>query len=215
MEITWYGHSCFRLKGAEAAVVTDPVGPETGYLPERLAAEIITISHDHPGHNNVAAVSGVRKTLRGPGEYEVVNVLVVGVATFHDAERGARLGLNTAFVIEMDGVRVCHLGDLGHVPHGEQLAHLTSVDVLLVPVGGGSTIGATAAAEVINLIEPKLVVPMHYRTAACARPELEGPERFLKEMGLAAAEPQARLSVTRQGLPKDKEARVIVLDYQR
>jgi len=215
VDITWYGHSCFRLKGTETALVTDPVGPESGYQVGRLAADIVTVSHDHPGHNNLTAVAGARKVLQGPGEYEVANVLVTGVATFHDGERGAKLGRNTIFLIEIDGVRLCHLGDLGHLPRGEQLTELTNVDVLLAPVGGGTTIGATTAVEVINLLGPKMVVPMHYRTPASPRPDLEGLERFLQEMGLATPEPQPRLTVTRQGLPKEKEARVVVLQYQR
>ena len=215
MEITWFGHSCFRLKGNEAAVVTDPASPETGYAPGRLMAEIVTVSHRHAGHNNTSNVSGVRKVLWGPGEYDLSNVLVTGIAAFHDDERGARLGRNTVFLIELDGVRVCHLGDIGHVPQAEHLTELTNVDVLLIPVGGGgSTLGAAAAVKAINVIEPKLVVPMHYRAPGSARSDLDPLDRFLREMGLAPQEPQARLTVTRQALPKEKEAKVQVLEPQ-
>lgn len=214
MDITWYGYSCFRLKGAESVVVTDPPGAEAGYQVGRLNAEIVTVSHNHPCHSNVAAVSGVRKVLTRPGEYEIANIIVTGIPTFHDSESGARLGRNTVFVIDVDGVRVCHLGDIGHIPKGDQLSELTNIDILLAPVGGGGSLAAAAAAQVINLIEPKIVVPMHYRTPACNRHELDGVERFLKELGLAAHEAQPRLSVTRQGLPKEKEATVVVLQHQ-
>jgi L-ascorbate metabolism protein UlaG (beta-lactamase superfamily) len=213
MEITWLGHSCFRLRGKDATIVMDPAGKATGYTISRPTADIVTVSHDHEGHNNVAGVAGSPRVLRGPGEFEVSSVLIMGIRTFHDDDKGKKLGKNTAYVLELDDVRVCHLGDLGHVPTAEQVEELSGVDILLTPVGGKNTIGATAAAEVVSLLEPKLVIPMHYQTPA-AKDELEPLDRFLKEMGAKTAndERQPKLAVTKSTLPG--ETKVQVLDYK-
>jgi len=213
MEITWLGHSCFRLRGRDAAVLTDPCAKSTGYSIGRPQADIVTVSHDHPAHNNVAAVAGAPRVIEGPGEFEVAGVLIMGIRTFHDGERGERLGKNTAYVLEVDDVRICHLGDLGHVPTAAQVEELSGVDILLAPVGGGSTIGGAAAAETVSLLEPKLVIPMHYQTPA-TKEELEPLDRFLKEMGAPGAldEKQPKLSVTKSTLPH--ETKVLVLDYR-
>ena len=213
MEITWLGHSCFRLRGKDATLVMDPCGKETGYNISRPTADIVTVSHDHPGHNNVSGVAGSPRVLQGPGEFESAGVLIMGIRTYHDGAKGKTLGKNTAYVIELDDVRVCHLGDIGHVPTPEQVEELSGVDVLLAPVGGNNTIGAAAAAETISLLEPKLVIPMHYQTAA-SKQELEPLERFLKEMGAKAAndERQPKIAVTKSTLPG--ETKVQVLDYK-
>lgn len=213
MEITWLGHSCFRLRGRDAAAVTDPCAKSTGYSIGRPTADIVTVSHDHPGHNNVAAVAGSPRVVQGPGEFEIAGVLIMGIRTYHDQQNGDRLGRNISYVLELDDVRVCHLGDLGHVPTPEQVEELSRVDILLAPVGGGSTIGAAAAAETVSLLEPKLIIPMHYRTPA-AKAELDPLDRFLKEMGAPTAleERQPKLSVTKSTLPH--EAKVLVLDYR-
>src|SRR3989304_3963769 len=163
MEITWLGHSCFRLRGRDAAVVMDPCAKSTGYSIGRLTADIVTISHDPPGHNNVGAVAGTPRVIQGPGEFEVAGVPIMGIRTYHDAEKGRTLGKNIAYVLELDDLRICHLGDLGHVPPPEQVEELSGVDILLAPVGGGNTIGAAAAAETVSLLEPKLVIPMNYQ----------------------------------------------------
>ncbi len=213
MEISWLGHSCFRLRGRDAAIITDPCPKSTGYLIGRPTAAAVTVSHDHADHNNVSAVTGNPHVLKGPGEFEVSGVLVTGIRTYHDTEQGAELGKNIAYVMEIDDVRVCHLGDLGHVPTPEQVEELSGVDVLLIPVGGGTTIDAAAAAETISLIGPKLVIPMHYKTPA-AKAELEPLDRFLKEVGApdAQQESQPKLAVTKTTLPD--QTKVVVLDYK-
>lgn len=209
MEIIWLGHSCFRLRGREGAVVTDPLPRKSGTAASRLTAEVVTVSHQHPGHNQVSAVSGQPRVISGPGEYEVAGITIVGIGTYHDAERGKKRGKNTAYVVELDDVVVCHLGDLGHVPTGEQLSQMRNVDVLLVPVGGDVTIDAAQAVEVISLIEPKIVIPMHYRVGEVDQ-TLDSIDRFLREMGMAGAEAQPRATITKSTLPDS--AQVLVLE---
>jgi len=212
MEIVWLGHSCFRLRCREAVVLTDPCGPASGYSIGKPTADIVTISHGHAGHSHRNAVAGKPTFIDAPGEYEIAGVFIAGVPTFHDARKGAVRGKNVAYVIEMDELRLCHLGDLGHLPTPDQVEEMSGVDVLLVPVGGRSTIDATQAAEVVSILEPRVVIPMHYKTPQ-ATATLDSLQRFLKEMGVASAEPVARLSLTRSGLPH--ETQVTVLDYKR
>jgi L-ascorbate metabolism protein UlaG (beta-lactamase superfamily) len=211
MEITWLGHACFRLRGKQATIITDPFPPDLGYSLGKPTAQIITVSHPHPGHSYIQGVGGEPKILAGPGEYEISDVMTVGVQTYHDNEHGAIRGKNTAYLIEIDEVLVCHLGDLGHVLTTEQAARLDTVDVLLVPVGGVSTIDATHAAEVVRHLEPKLVIPMHYKTEAVKR-EMAPVDRFLKEMGVKEITPQPKLNVNKASLPLSLQ--VVLLEYK-
>jgi len=211
MEITWYGHSCFRLSERGVVAVTDPPSDDLGYARPRIRADVVTISHDHPGHNNRVGFRGGPRFFDGPGEYEVKGVFITGIATYHDSRRGAVRGRNTVFLFEFDGVTVCHLGDLGHVPSQSQVEALSNVDVLLIPVGGLHTIDASKAAAVISLVEPRLVVPMHYKTPR-EKARLQKVDKFLKEMGLASLEAQSELKVTKSSLPE--EMQVVLLDYK-
>jgi L-ascorbate metabolism protein UlaG (beta-lactamase superfamily) len=145
-------------------------------------------------------VAGGPKVISGPGEYEVSGILIIGVATFHDGERGAERGKNTVYVMQIDDVSVCHLGDLGHPLTAGQIEEIGDVDVLLLPVGGISTIDAPAAAQVVRQLEAKVVVPMHYQTPALTR-TLDPVDRFFKEMSVGQIEPQAKLSVSKSSLP--------------
>jgi len=210
VEIAWLGHSCFRIKGSQVTIITDPYSPDIGYSLGKLTAGIVTVSHQHPSHNYVQAVSGEPKTVTGPGEYEIGGVLIIGVTTFHDDEKGSIRGKNTAYLMEIDGVSVCHLGDLGHVLTTEQAEEIGHVDVLLLPVGGVSTIDAAEAAEVIRQLEPQVVIPMHYKTPAITR-QLDPVESFFKEMGIEKMEARARLSVSRSSLPVGTQ--VFLLEY--
>ena len=212
MEITWLGHACFRLKGRDSLVLMDPCPKSTGYSIGRQQANIVTVSHDHPDHSYTQAVAGSPRLIDAPGEYEIGGVLITGVRTYHDSKRGAQLGRNTAFVVEVDEVRVCHLGDLGHVPTQEQSEALSDIDVLLVPVGGHTTIDAETASEIITQLEPKLVVPMHYATEV-ATTKLDPLDTFVKQMGVSAPQPQPRLTLTRSSLPA--QTQVVVLEYRR
>jgi L-ascorbate metabolism protein UlaG (beta-lactamase superfamily) len=210
MEITWLGHSCFRLKGSQATVITDPYSPDLGYKLGKPSARIVTVSHQHPGHSYIQGVGGQPRVVKSPGEYEISGVLIMGIATFHDNESGKKRGKNTVYHMEIDEVSVCHLGDLGHVLSVEQVEEIDDVDVLLLPVGGVSTVGAPMAAEIVRQLEPKAVIPMHYKTPALKR-ELEPVDRFLKEIGAKEVNPQPKLSITKSNLPDTTQ--VFLLDY--
>ena len=210
MEISWLGHSCFRIRGSHAIVITDPYSPSLGYSLGKPTARIVTVSHQHSGHSYVQGIGGEPRLVIRPGEYEISDVLIIGIATFHDADRGKERGENTVYLMEVDEISVCHLGDLGHVLTAEQVEEIGNVDVLLLPVGGVSTINAPMAAEVVRQLEPKAVVPMHYKTSALSR-ELEPVERFLKEIGVKQVEPQPKLSFTKSSLPVSTQ--VFLLDY--
>ena len=210
MDINWLGHSCFRIKGRQASIVTDPYPPDLGYSLGKPTADIVTVSHQHPSHNYHQGVGGEPRLITGPGEYEIAGVLIIGIATFHDAEGGQKRGKNTIYLMDVDGVAICHLGDLGHVLTAEQVEEIDDVDVLLLPVGGVSTINASMAAEVIRQLEPKVVVPMHYKTPVLNR-ELGPVEKFLKEMGIERLDSQPKLSLTPSSLPASTQ--VFLLDY--
>ena len=210
MEISWLGHSCFRIKGSHATLITDPYSPDIGYSLGKQSARIITVSHQHPGHNYAAGIGDDPKAVTGPGEYEISNVMIIGMRTFHDAEKGQKRGKNTVFLIQIDEISICHLGDLGHVLTTEQIEEMEDIDVLLLPVGGVSTIDAAKAAEVVRQLEPKAVIPMHYRTEALKR-ELAPVDTFLKEMGIKEISPQPKLSINKTNLPVSTQ--VFLLEY--
>ena len=210
MDISWLGHSCFKIQGSHATVITDPYSPNLGYSLGKPIANIVTVSHQHPGHSYTQDIGGEPKLVTGPGEYEISGVLIIGIAAFHDEEGGIKRGRNTIYLIEVDEVSVCHLGDLGHLLTSYQVEEIGNVDVLLIPVGGVSTINAPIAAEVVRQLEPKAVVPMHYKTPALNR-ELEPVERFLKEIGVNEVNSQPKLSCTKSKLPASTQ--VFLLDY--
>ncbi|GAC1509466.1 MAG: MBL fold metallo-hydrolase [Candidatus Dormibacteraceae bacterium] len=208
MDVTWLGHGCFRLRGRSAAVVTDPYPPAIGLKLQRLDADLVTVSHEHENHNYTQVMRDAYE-IRGPGEYEVAGVSVIGVPTFHDAEKGAKHGRNTVYLIEIDDVRVCHLGDLGHALDDAEAEAIASPDVLLVPVGGNTAINAAQAAELVRQLEPRFVVPMHYAIPGL-RLQLDSVDRFLKEMAVTASEAQPKLTV--QASSGEYETKVIVLE---
>ncbi|MBI3243727.1 MAG: MBL fold metallo-hydrolase [Chloroflexi bacterium] len=216
MEITWYGHSCFRLtERGLATIVTDPYNSTIGYDAPRLKADIVTVSHDAPGHNNTELAKGARP-ITGPGEYEIGGVFITGISTDRPADGKKKKSENgtpnTLYLFDFDGITVAHLGDLDHVPSQAQIEDLGTVSVALVPVGGGGGLNASQAAEVISLIEPSIVVPMHYKTPE-TNLKLEPLSKFLKEMGLGTVKAEETLSVKKNTLPE--ETHVVVLDYKR
>jgi L-ascorbate metabolism protein UlaG (beta-lactamase superfamily) len=200
MEITWLGYSCFRLKGKNTSIITDPCPPEIGYSLDKAEANVVTVSHNHANHSYLQGVSGQPRNIVAPGEYEVGGVLIIGLSAYHDADNGKTLGKNTVYAIEIDDVTICHLGDLGHPLSPSQIEELGNVDVLLVPVGGVNTISASQAAALVRSIEPKIVIPMHYKTLTLTK-EMDNVDKFLKEMGLTQLIPQPKLAVTKSTLP--------------
>jgi L-ascorbate metabolism protein UlaG (beta-lactamase superfamily) len=212
MEISFVGHACFRLRGRDASVVIDPYGKGIGLttlVPSRFSADILAITHDHPGHSNRAMVGGDPKVISGPGEYEVKGVSVQGVAAFHDDQKGADRGPVTMYSITIDELVVAHLGDLGHGLSEAQQDQLGPIDVLLLPVGGGNTLSATAAAAVANQLEPKYVVPMHYRLPGL-KTELDDPQHFAAEMGIEHIEYQPKLTLNSK--PGSDDMKVVFLE---
>ncbi len=216
MEIVWYGHSCFRLTERNlATVVTDPFDHKAiGYFPLKLKADIVTVSHDASGHNNTGAVKGTSHVITGPGEFEIGGVFITGVQTDGggSGRKAKEQVRNTLYVFDYDGLTVAHLGDLKQVPPQTEIEALGTVNVALVPVGGGGGLNAAKAAEVISLLEPNIVVPMHYSTPD-VKISLDSLNTFMKEMGLSKPEPQPSLKVSRTSLPE--ETHVVVLAYQR
>jgi L-ascorbate metabolism protein UlaG (beta-lactamase superfamily) len=210
LDIHWFGHSCFRIREKGVTVVTDPHPEELGYARPRVRADIVTVSHAHGGHSSVKGFRGSPRVVTSPGEYEIGGVFVTGVPTFHDAEEGREQGQNIAFLFDFDGLTVCHLGDLGHVLAQNQVEALNQVNVLLIPVGGSATIAAGEAAKVVSLIEPNVVIPMHYKTTATPR-RLDPASRFLAEMGASDVQPQEMLRVSSGSLPSDTT--VVLLAY--
>ena len=212
MEISWLGHSCFRIKGKQATVITDPYPPDLGYSLGKLTANIVTVSHQHPGHSYVQGINSEPRLITGPGEYEISGVLITGIATFHDQEQGRKRGKNTVYLMEVDEVSVCHLGDLGHVLEESQLEQIGSVDVLMIPVDGYFTIDIDTAKTIISQLAPKIVFPMHYRTE---RLKTTGPiyteEDIVNGFKNVKKLEQSHLVVDNEVL--DQEQQIIILDY--
>jgi len=210
-DITWLGHACFRLRGKDATIVTDPFDRGLGLEVPRPRADIVTISRDDPNHNAEATIKGEPRVLRAPGEYEVKGVFINGVATYADAKKGALHGKNTVFVYELDDLVICHLGGLGHTLSAAQVEALSDVSVLIVPVGSPDALDAAKAVEVIGQIEPAIVIPMMYKTG----PEtlnLEPLDRFAKEMGLKEWVAQDKLVLKSNDLPDTTQ--VVVLEVK-
>ncbi len=212
MEITWYGLSCFRLtERGMATVVTDPYDHRTaGFEALKVRGDIVTVSHDAPGHNFASGVKGKNHVLTGPGEYEIGGVFITGVQT-NGQKRSSDEPRNTLYVFDYDGVTVAHLGDLRRVPSQAEIEALGNVKIVLAPVGGGGGLSAAKAIEVISLIEPGIIIPMHYSIPGCAI-KLGSVGRFLKEMGLGDIPAQPSLKVTASSVPE--ETRVVILEHQ-
>jgi L-ascorbate metabolism protein UlaG (beta-lactamase superfamily) len=207
MEISWLGHACFQLRGKNVVLITDPFPPQPAAEGSRkgsLNASIITVSHNHSMHNFVERVGDSPRVVRGPGEYEISDVLITGVASYHDNQRGQVHGRNTIYIIHMDDLVLCHLGDLGHILQENQLEEVADADILFIPISGGNSLNPTQAAEVISQIEPRIVIPMHYSATPTGEISSE-LTLFCREMGVETIEPQAKLSITRNSLPVEMQ----------
>ncbi|MHC1578415.1 MAG: MBL fold metallo-hydrolase [Dehalococcoidia bacterium] len=182
MKIKWLGHACFLITSRDGLrVITDPyaVGGGISYSAIRETADVVVVTHDHGDHNNVSAVQGKPEVVKGSGTRITTGIQFKGVATFHDTSQGRERGTNTVFCFTIDDVRLCHLGDLGHVLSPEQVNEIGTVDILFTPVGGFFTIDAATATEVCEQLKPQVIIPMHFKTPKCAYP-IAGVEDFLE-----------------------------------
>jgi len=211
MEITWSGHSCFTVRGKETTLVFDPCPPELGCISRWGNPQAVLISHNHPGHSYTSGLEGAPRVFCGPGEYEVGGAFISGLGTFHDAERGVERGKNTVYLVEMEGLTLCHLGDLGHALSGQLTREIGKVDILFVPVGDVSTLSVAEARALTRAMQPRYVLPMHYQTEK-TRPDLEPLATFLQAMAISQAESRAKLQVTTTNLPMSMQVVALTCD---
>lgn len=210
MNIYWLGHSCFKIEGSKVVVVTDPYEKKkVGFRLPKVTADIVTISHDHLDHNAAKEVNGNPQIIKRPGEYEIKGAFVWGIPTYHDEKEGKDRGTNLIFLFNIDGLKIAHLGDLGHKLSDDQLDRLGEVDILMIPVGGVYTIDAKVASQVISQVEPRIVIPMHYKVPGL-KVEVQGLKKFALEMGLKENNFQDKLKVTKKDLPQE-ETQVVLL----
>lgn len=204
--ITWLGHSCFKIQDKTGTdgitIVTDPFDKEIGLKVPNCEADIVTVSHDHHDHNNVSALRGTPYVIDTAGEYDVKGILIRGVESYHDDQKGKDRRNNIIYRMEVDGISVSHLGDLGHVLDDKQLEVLVGTDILLIPVGGTYSLDAKKAVEVVSQIEPRIVIPMHYNDGNVNITELDGVEKFVKEMGIKPIE-EEKLKISKKDLPQE------------
>jgi L-ascorbate metabolism protein UlaG (beta-lactamase superfamily) len=215
MNIVWKGQSCFQIATQKTKfqvnIVIDPFSPEIGLKPPSQSADMVLVTHNHPNHNNTKAVGGEPFLISGPGEYEIKDVYIQGIPSWHDEKEGKERGGNTIYVIDAEDLRVCHLGDLGQNElTDEQLEKIGEVDILMVPVGGVTTISEKEAVKIISQIEPKITIPMHYSIPKL-KIKLGGVEGFLKNLGIKSMTPEPKLSIKKKDIMPE-EAKIVVLE---
>jgi len=211
MEIIWHGHSFFEIQSKKAKIAIDPFDEKIGILPKKVKADILLISHDHYDHNNKKIILGDYFLIDGPGEYEVKGVFIEGIDSFHDDKGGKERGKNTIYKIEIEGFKICHFGDFGQKELSEnQKEKLEDLDVLMIPVGGVYTISAKEAVKIVQELEPKLVIPMHYFLPKL-KIKIDSVESFLKLMGIKKLKPVEKL-VLKKGEKLEGETKVLVLE---
>ncbi|MBP8590848.1 MBL fold metallo-hydrolase [Candidatus Shapirobacteria bacterium] len=214
MEIWYLGHSCFRLRARNGVIVTDPHDPQIGFKMPRVSADIVTISHDHFDHNRSDLVEGSPKVLRWPGEYEIKEIFITGLPSYHDKQRGQERGENVIFLFETEKIKICHLGDLGEKPTARVLETIHSADILFLPVGGTFTLSPQEAASLAKELEPKIVIPMHYQVPELVgnlKEKLSPLSEFEKAWG-QKLEILSKLNITPDDLLLSEGARVVALE---
>lgn len=216
MIIEWYGQACLKVTtkpgpNGEVTVIFDPYDPaKVGLKLPKLTGDILAITHDHFDHNFTAGVSGEYFLIKGPGEYEVKQTFIYGIPGWHDNSEGSERGPNTMYVLESEGMLLAHLGDLGqHQLTNEQLEQLEGVDILALPVGGTYTIDAKQAVDIIQQIEPRIVIPIHYHIAG-GTSKIDGVDKFVKAMGVREATAIDKYKVSKKDLPTE-ETKIIIL----
>lgn len=209
MELTYIGHSCFHIKGKKTSLVIDPYNPDMlGYKMPKQNVRILLNTHNHEDHSYNSQVNH-EYLINNPGEYEIDDVYVTGVQTYHDDKEGKERGSNTIYSIDIEGINIVHLGDLGHQLDEKAVSKLGVVDILLIPVGGNYTIDSFEASKIISLLEPKIVIPMHYKTDDSKLNELAEISNFLHEMG--EKNPQIEDSLKLQSAPTNEDTKIIIL----
>lgn len=212
MQISWLGHSCFKIQNNETTLIIDPYADNIGLKMPRLSADIVLSTHSHFDHANFEAIRGDYFKIDSPGEYEIKDVFIYGIPSFHDDNQGKSRGENLIFLIEIEGIRLAHFGDFGQKElTEEQLKKLEGVDILLIPVGGLYTIDAKVAAEIIAELEPRIVIPMHYKVPGL-KIELETLDKFKKELG-GKVETLEKLKIKKKDLIQE-ETKIVVLTMQ-
>jgi len=215
--IKWNGHSCFTITSEKGTrIVTDPLADWIGYKMPDLYAEIATVSHDHFDHNNLQAIKGDYATVREVGEFHFNDIKINGTKTFHDTENGALRGENIVYTYHIDGVNVCHLGDLGHELSQEQVESIGKVDILMIPVGDFFTMDTVTAAKVVNQLNPKIVIPMHYQTEALI-PDfgLLPVDSFVGQMEGWNVVKADTLNFSKSEIAKSKDRTIVILNYDK
>lgn len=209
--IQWYGQACFKIQSGELVVAIDPYAKEIGLTPPRFRADVVLVTHGHRDHANSEALAGSPLVITGPGEYDVKGISVLGMETFHDAVAGKERGLNTAYQITMEEIRLLHLGDFGEQTMREEtLDAIGAVDILMIPVGGVYTIDGARAAAIVRQIEPKIVIPMHYRIPGLAF-ALDEAAGFLSAMGLRGVQPEEKLTTRKKELEAKDQTTLVLM----
>ena len=207
MKIKWLGHSCFLIQpDSGVRIITDPYNTVQGvkYSPLNESADIVTSSHDHYDHNAVSLIAGKPAVVKQSGNSNVKGIDFKGIASYHDDEGGKKRGTNVIFCFTVDGIKICHLGDLGHTLTKSQVNDIGEVDVLLIPVGGFYTIDAGLASQICDELQPKIVIPMHYKTAKLDFP-VTGVDDFLKGKSNFKKLASNELELKRETLPSEPE----------
>lgn len=213
MQIKYLGHASFLIRTKQGRLVTDPFDPKmVGLKSPRVEADAVTVSHQHGDHNYAAAVSGEPVVFDWPGEYEKNGIRVFGYKSFHDEKKGAERGENILFKIEAEEINILHCGDMGVLPDQTLLDEISDIDVLMVPVGGFFTIGSEEAEKLVKLIEPAIVIPMHYQVPGLSpqiKEKLAPVSEFLKLFGVSAGEETDTLDLKKEEL--QSEMKIVVL----
>lgn len=216
MNITWYGQSCFQISSSQGknntvSILIDPFEENIGLkLPRKLEADIVLVTHEHPDHNNIKKVSGSPFVITGPGEYEIKGTYVQGTTAYHDNSAGKERGKTTIYTIELEDIKVCHLGDLGQKElTPEQLEKIGDVDILMLPIGGIFTINSEEAIRIMTQIEPKITIPMHYKIPGLNL-KLDDLDKFLKALGIKSLQPLPKLLIKKKDISLE-EAKIVIL----
>ncbi len=214
MNITWYGQSCFKMQNKDITLITDPFDKSVGLRPFYGSADLVTISHNHFDHNNYDAVKNDPFVINSiAGEFEIKKVIVRGIDSYHDDKKGKERGGNIIYTIEMDNIRICHLGDLGqNALTNKQLEKIGQIDILFIPVGGIFTIDWKTASAIISQIEPRVIIPMHYKIPGVKGEllKLDSVDNFCKDHGISPKDAVDKFSVKKKDLPQD-ESKVVVM----